>query len=276
MVTERRARQIAAGVLDQKRTFPNAIVLATDSEAIVHKEDRLNISGRIRFLVIDGQHRLWAQQFSNFEAHYGCVIHVGLAEPQMAELFVEINDNQKRVPSSLRWDLVRLVRPDDDPTGVRAVDLIEGLNSEKDSPLFQRIDMTGEQQKLIIKQGSLAPGLKTLLNKRTPLRDEGFDLQLKVIMKFFAAVKECDPDGWKAADEGPLYGNRVFRALLMTMPELLRKINKKMDRISPMDFLKFLERITLESLSREKLMATQGNAGVAAITRLVQRQMFSR
>lgn len=275
MVTERRAREIAAAVLDQKRTFPNAIVLATDSEDIKYKDNKLTLFGRIRFLVIDGQNRLWAQQFSECDADYGCVIHVGLAEPQMAEMFVEINDNQKRVPSSLRWDLVRLVRPEEDPTAVRAVDLIERLNSEKDSPLFQRIDMTGEQQKLIIKQGSLAPGLKTILNKKTPLKEEGFDLQLELIKKFFAAIKECDPDGWKTADEGPLYGNRVFRALITTMPDLLREIGKKVDRVSPTDFFKLLKRIDLDSLSRDKLMATQGNAGVAAITRLLRKQLFS-
>jgi hypothetical protein len=135
--------------------------------------------------------------------------------------------------------------------------------------------MTGEQQKIIIKQGSLAPSVKTLLNKRTPLKDEGFDLQLEVIKKFFAAVKECDPDGWKKADEGPLYGNRVFRALVMIMPELLRRIGKKVDRISPEDFFKFLKRIDLDSLARDKLIATQGNAGVAAITRILQTQIFS-
>ena len=167
MVSERRATEIAVAVLDQARTFPNAIVLATDSSEIHLHDCILTLPDDIRFLVVDGQHRLWAQKFSAFGATYACVIHVGLKEPQMAALFVEINDTQKRVPSSLRWDLVRFVRPEEDPLAIRASELVEGLNSEKASPLHQRVDMTGEQPQLTIKQGSLAPEVKALLRKRT-------------------------------------------------------------------------------------------------------------
>jgi DGQHR domain-containing protein len=274
MVTERRARQIAAAVLDQKRTFPNAIVLATDSGNLTYRNNQLIIARNIRFLVIDGQNRLWAQQYSNFEADYGCVIHINLSEAKMAELFVEINDTQKRVPSSLRWDLVKLVRPEDDPAAVRAVDLIERLNSEKDSPLFQRIDLTGEQPRILIKQASLAPALRTILNKKTRFRGEGFDVQLELIKKFFAAVKECDPDGWRMGEESPMYGNRIFRALIATLPKLVDGVNKAADKILAGDFFKVLRRIDLASISRDKLIATQGNAGVAAITRIIQGQLF--
>lgn len=273
MVTQRRAIEIAAAVLDQGRSFPNTIVLATDSNDIKYNDCTLTLTDKIRFLVVDGQHRLWAQRFSKYNAEYGCVIHVGLSEPQMAELFVEINDNQKRVPSSLRWDLVRLVRPEDDPAAIRAVDLIEKLNSEEESPLFQRIDMTGEQPEIEVKQGSLAPSIKTVLNKKTLLQEEGFDLQLEVLMKYFAAARERDPDGWKKA-KGPLYGNRIFRALLRILPDLLREIEKKADKLSPEDFLSYLKRIRLDSLSAEKLRATQGNAGIAAITKTIQSQIF--
>ena len=154
MVTERRAREIAAAVLDQGRTFPNAIVLATDSDKLEQKDAKVVVPDKVKFLVVDGQHRLWAQRFSKNEADYACLIHVGLSEAQMAELFVEINDTQKRVPSSLRWDLVRLVRPEEDPAAVRAADLVEGLNSEEESPLYQRVDMTGEQPQITIKHGT--------------------------------------------------------------------------------------------------------------------------
>jgi DGQHR domain-containing protein len=273
MVTERRAVEIAAAVLDQGRTFPNTIVLATDSDDIKYNNCTLTFSDKIRFLVVDGQHRLWAQRFSKYKADYGCVIHVGFSESQMAELFVEINDNQKRVPSSLRWDLVRLVRPEDDPAAVRAVDLIEKLNSEKESPLFQRIDMTGEQPEIELKQGSLAPSIKTFLSKTTRLQDEGFDLQLEVLMKYFAAARERDPDGWKRA-KGPLYGNRVFRALLRVLPDLIRGIGKKAGKLSAEDFFSYLKRIDLDSLSAEKLRASQGNAGIAAITRTIRNQIL--
>lgn len=275
MVTERRAREIATAVLDQGRSFPNAIVLATDSEEIQYSNGQLVIPKRTRFLVVDGQNRLWAQQYSSYEAHYSCVIHAGLKVQEMAALFVEINDNQKRVPSSLRWDLVRLVRPEEDPNAVRATDLIEGLNTEKVSPLYQRIDMTGEQPKIEIKQGSLAPEIKILLNKRTSLQNEGFDVQLEILMKYFAVVWERDPDGWRQS-EGNLYRARVFRALLKLLPEILSRVNKEGRNITAEDFLVYIKRIKLESLSDDRIRASHGNAGIAAITRTIKDQIFPR
>jgi hypothetical protein len=193
----------------------------------------------------------------------------------MAALFVEINDNQKRVPSSLRWDLVRLVRPEEDPNAVRASDLIDGLNTEKISPLYQRIDMTGEQPKIVIKQGSLAPEIKILLNKRTSLQNEGFDVQLEILMKYFAAVRERDPDGWRQS-EGNLYRARVFRALLKLLPEILTKVDKEGRNITAKDFLAYIKRIKLESLSDDKIRTAHGNAGIAAITRTIKDQIFPR
>jgi DGQHR domain-containing protein len=124
IVREERAREIAVAVLDQQRTFPNAIVLASNVQEFHSENGWLQIPTTTRFLVIDGQHRLWAQKFSEFEANFACMVHVGLSEVDMARLFLEINDNQKRVPSSLRWDLVRLVRPEQDPTSIAVSDMV--------------------------------------------------------------------------------------------------------------------------------------------------------
>jgi DGQHR domain-containing protein len=166
VVNEDRARAIAVAVLDQQRSFPNAIVLATDTKDAKINQSHVNFKNNAKFLIIDGQHRLWSQNFSTFDAPFICVIHLGLVEKEMAELFLEINDNQKRVPSSLRWDLFRLTRPEDDPVGVRTADLVYDLASERDSPLYQRIDMTGENPRISLKHRSSTP--PSLLNGRFP------------------------------------------------------------------------------------------------------------
>jgi DGQHR domain-containing protein len=103
VVSEKRALQIAKTVLDYGRTFPNAIVLATDKNDLRIQDGIVTLPTKIKFLVVDGQHRLWAQKFSENIANYACMIHMGLSEEEMASLFIEINDNQKRVPPSLRW-----------------------------------------------------------------------------------------------------------------------------------------------------------------------------
>ena len=181
VVRATRAREIALAVLDQGRTFPNSIVLATDAESFLRDGASLSIPANTRFLVVDGQHRLWAQNFSDHDAPYSCVIHMGLSEVEMARLFLEINDNQKRVPSSLRWDLVRLVRPDDDPEAIKAAQMVYLLATDEESPLYQRIDLTGEQPEIQLKQGSIAPELRSLFARRSPMRDLSFDQQYQVI-----------------------------------------------------------------------------------------------
>ena len=65
IVKEARAKEIAYTVLDRGRTFPNAITLATNLKDLKRAGDRLaDPPARTKFLVVDGQHRLWAQTYS--------------------------------------------------------------------------------------------------------------------------------------------------------------------------------------------------------------------
>ena len=271
VVREKRARQIAAAVLDQQRSFPNAIVLATDLESFTLRNGHVDIPRDAKFLVVDGQHRLWAQQYSKYEADYACLIHPGLAEKEMAELFLEINDNQKRVPSSLRWDLVRLVRPEDDPWSTRAADLTWDLNEAEDSPLRQRIDLTGESSELSLQQGSLAPSIKSAISSAT-LRDAGYAVWYEILCSYFVAIRSLDPDGWGLRNR-PVYQARVLRAFLRLLPTLVAEIGLEHSKV-PQPFAGYLDRVDMELLSLEKIRAAQGSAGIKAIHDEIHHQIF--
>ena len=274
IVNEARARQIAAAVLDQGRTFPNAIVLATNSSSLELSRGRLTVPDRARFLIVDGQHRLWAQQFSEREAIYACMIHPGLDERQMAKLFVEINDTQKRVPASLRWDLVRLVREDENSEDVRAVDLVFELTTTKGSPLFQRIDLTGETSELSIKQASLAPEIKRLVKAReSEFRSIGFDIQYKILSDYLRAVSDMDPEGWREGTSN-VYSNRVLRALLRILGDILGHVERPVQSLRALDYATYLELVDVNSLSREAILDKQGSAGISAIYRQIADQIF--
>lgn len=273
IVREKRAREIALAVLDQQRTFPNAIVLATDRPELDVTNGTLLIPSSTKFLVVDGQHRLWAQKFSSYKAQYPCIIHTDLSEVEMAHLFLEINDNQKRVPSSLRWDLVRLVRPEDDPAAIAAADMVFLLATEEQSPLFQRVDLTGEQSEITLKQGSLAPGLKSLLTKRSPLFDSSFDQQYQVVTQYFIAVREIDRDRWGKKDS-PFYRARVLRALLRLLPDLIRSIGQDPTTLMYHHFLPLLNKIDEASLHSDIIIAAQGSAGIKAIYDQIYAQVF--
>ncbi|MBT3273978.1 MAG: DGQHR domain-containing protein [Spirochaetales bacterium] len=271
IVREERAKQIAMSVLDQRRTFPNAIVLASDTAVFQCSDSLVEIPNNVKFLVVDGQHRLWAQHYASFEATYACIIHTDMTEVDMARLFIEINDNQKRVPSSLRWDLVRLVRPEDDPLAVGAAEMIYQLATNDESPLFQRVDLTGEQSEISLKQGSLAPEIKRLLTSKSPLHGLSFDEQYTVFLQYFTAIRELDQDGWISGDSA-FYKARVLRGMIRLLADLINKEGKKPTDLRYTDYFRYISKIDPSSLGAEKIRASQGSAGIKAIYDEIRRQ----
>jgi len=273
VVKEKRAREIAITVINQGRTFPNSIVLATEKSALVYDNFQLGLPPKTLFLVVDGQHRLWAQYYADIEVSYSCVIHLGLTKVQMARLFLEINDNQKRVPSSLRWDLVRLVRPDDDPTAIESAELVYELAINPTSPLYQRIDLTGEQAEIELKQGSIAPELKSLVSsRRADFKELDFDSHFEILVRFLAAIRAVDPQRWKTG-KSTLMRARVLRALLRLLPDLSTELRKRPDSISANEYVEFMKKVDLEALAPEKIIAVQGSAGIKQIHGLLKKQI---
>ena len=274
VVRESRAREIAIAVLDQGRSFPNAIVLATDREIEIDETiSEIIIQNNTRFLVVDGQHRLWSQKYSDYEANFACIIHTKLSEIAMATLFLEINDNQKRVPSSLRWDLVRLVRPDDDPIGVATSEIVFLLATENDSPLFQRIDLTGEQSEIQLKQGSIAPAIKRFLQRTKIFKEESFELTYELIFQYITSIKELDGDDW-GTTSSVFYKARVLRALIRLLENIVISENFNINNYSMLDFIPYLSKINKTSLDPEKIRDKQGSAGIKAIYDELYEQIF--
>jgi DGQHR domain-containing protein len=260
IVKETRAREIARTVLDTQRTFPNAITLATKAKAFDVTGCTLSLPKNSKFLVVDGQHRLWAQKYSKIEGTYPCIIHMDRTEQQMAALFLEINDNQRRVPSSLRWDLVRLVRTDDQATAMTA-DIVYELSQRKDSPFYDvGIDLTGEKKELTIKQGSLAPEIRTLVSRNLKRkRTTDFEDYLGLLIRFFVAIRSLDPEGWGSTDS-TFFKARVLRALIRVLTDMMVKMS--FDQLTTERMRAMLERIDKTTLSEEAVRKAQGSAGV--------------
>ncbi len=273
IVNEDRAKQIAHTVLDRQRAFPNAITLATDLKDFNWSGCEIAIPEKARFLVVDGQHRLWAQTFSAIDGQYACIIHLNKTEQEMAELFLEINDNQRRVPSSLRWDLVRLVRPAGDEAAVTAAELVFELSTRKESPFYISIDLTGEQKDVSIKQGSLAPEIKTLVGRVKKVHDPTFEEYASLLIRFFSAVRSLNPDGW-GDPTSTYYKARVLRALIRVLVDIVVNA-KSLDRLTAPILLSKLQKIDPTTLSEERVRAAQGAAGVTDLYQEMKNQVFA-
>lgn len=274
IVNETRARQIARTVIDRERTFPNAITLATNVKTLNYGDHDLSLPNSSKFLVVDGQHRLYAQRFSTREAQYACIVHLDKTEQDMAELFLEINENQRRVPSSLRWDLVRLVRPAGDEAGIMTSELVFELVERKESPFYYNIDLTGEKKDVTIKQGSLAPEIKTLIVKTRRTKKLEFEEYVGILIRFFSAVRSLNPQGWGDTNS-TFYKARVLRALLRVLVDIVLR-SKAPAAIGSPAFLAALKKIDPETLSTEAIRKAQGSAGVTDLYRAMQEQVFSK
>lgn len=273
IVKDDRAKQIARTVLDQGRAFPNAITLATNIKDLKKIGNEIVFPSNVKLLVVDGQHRLWAQNFSTTDGQYACIVHLDKSEKEMAQLFLEINDNQRRVPSSLRWDLVRLVRPEKDEATVTAADLVYALATREDSPFYLSIDLTGEQKGESIKQGSLAPEIKTLVSRARKNHNPTVDQYESLLIQFFSAVRSLNPSGW-GDPSSTYYRARVLRALIRLLVDLVLDA-QSLNELSAPFFFAQLQKIVPETLSEDKLRQAQGSAGVADLYQAIKSQVFS-
>ena len=274
VVNEKRAKDIARTVIETRRTFPNSLTLATKIANFDLHDGMLALPQNSSFLIVDGQHRLFAQKFASAEATYACVIHMGRTEPEMARLFLEINDTQRRVPSSLRWDLVRLVKSEDQATQMTS-DLVYELATNNESPFNSvGIDLTGEQKDGSIKQGSLAPEIKTLVTRLLKKNKETrFNEVFTVLMQYFATIRSLDPDGW-GTPQSRFYRARVLRALIRVLSDLLAEGTHK--SLTTEAFRKRLSRINPDTLSDEALRKAQGSAGVQDLYKAMSSQIAGK
>ncbi len=277
IVNKTRAKAIAHTVLDESRAFPNAIVLATTAKTFKQVSNCLMLPQTSKFLVVDGQHRLYAQEYSEVEGLYPCVIHMNRSEAQMAELFLEINATQRRVPSSLRWDLYRLARRSEDQATVMTSDIVYALATEDESPFAaeRQIDLTGEdteRRSLTIRQGSLAPEIRTLLKrhlKRIP--DTGFDDYLALFVRFFTAIRSLNPDEWDDA-KSPFFRARVLRAMIRVLDKMMQ--DRPIETLTTRALRKMFKQIKPETLSDEAVRRAQGTAGVRDLYKEIAKQVF--
>jgi len=102
--------------------------------------------------IIDGQHRLFAYSGHKWSdsCHLSVLAFHGLPPTEQAQLFVDINHEQKSVARSLLQELLAELYWDDDDEQKRVAAIIskavQGLNAEQDSPLYQRILLSGDKK----------------------------------------------------------------------------------------------------------------------------------
>lgn len=130
--------------VDRKKPLPLSILVSLENDSKLSGE-KTSITIPMRKgagWVIDGQHRLTGAAKADLEIQLPVVAFMGLAEREQAEQFVTINKEQKGVPTSLRYDLLKHMpdpKTETDRARERATEIAHSLRRDEDSPFIDRI-----------------------------------------------------------------------------------------------------------------------------------------
>lgn len=240
---------------DPDAVFPTPIVISVDKDAPVdidEKEHKIIIRDENKTIgeVIDGQHRLWGIKKSELISQFylPVVLMFDLTVEEKAYVFATINSNQKKVDTSLIYELF-------DVSEVRspqrtAHQLARVMNYNEESPLRGRLKMLGKkvngQENAVLSQGTFAKSILMLISRNvsddalksrrgeqlTPINGYLFrdlyiagkdDVIAKILLNCFNALKEVFLKEWESPTENILWKTTGFRAVIYSLKSIMNK-----------------------------------------------------
>ncbi len=298
--------------LDQKPRFDRG-VQEGDSDAGVFGWLDLRPAYKTAW-IIDGQHRLFAYsghaRASN--AKLSVLAFEGLPPSKQAQLFIDINAEQKSVKQSLLQELYAELHwnAGDPAARVRAViaKVIQGVNADPSSPLHGRILATDQRRDDLrcismtalfraldspdlfvsptARPGVMAYGPLWAGDSNEAMRDRS----ISVLRNWFEVVREGAPDWWSigAGEGGGLSMNDSVVACINVLRSVFQHIETNGERLVELDDDDLSERVRqyaevlgsyLGSLSEEErkyFREWRGIQGQTTRTRLCQQAIHQR
>jgi DGQHR domain-containing protein len=194
---ETRLKLIARYIDDQHGVIPNNIILDFfDKDVTVDpKHHTITIpTNRKCAWVIDGQHRLFGFEYSKTQYPLLVIAFLQLKQREQVGIFVTINTEQKRLPSSLCLDLLNIIGSEED-INRRCRELVAKLNEEEESPWYDLVDMTGEGVGYI-SLVNFVRKIKPLISSTGVLKNYTFEEQYGALANYWSAIKAVYIDQW--------------------------------------------------------------------------------
>ncbi|MBA7470965.1 hypothetical protein ES707_06257 [subsurface metagenome] len=196
-----------------KGYIPNAIVLnlstkykltESNSKYYIEFPDTENLPSYEESIeVIDGQHRLLAfddeckTQMDGAQYQMCFVAFIDLMEDEKKEIFMVLNERQKTVDKNIllrHKKLLHLLLEEEETR----YDIISRLNSEKDSPFYDKIIMAGEKKKYGLKANQVdlifntSKALERLIDSKGQITEKKY----KVLNNYFVAWRQTFNNVW--------------------------------------------------------------------------------
>ncbi len=236
--------------------FPNSIVISIDAKNCNFDPANTQVSSTISDVgilhlpkkyksayIIDGQHRLYGYTFSEFKNKntIPVVAFVNLTREEQVQLFMQINENQKSVPKSLRetlnadlkWTSDLLIEQFDALSSRIAI----FLGEDRNSALYDRVwigedvrDLTQNNIKLALKRGYYFGKVnKTKIEELGLIYTGNIDLAFEklknIFLLYFDYLHDNLNNEWNNEKESIVLSNNGIYGLILILSDILLYIN---------------------------------------------------
>lgn len=239
-LNQTRAKSIAKYMDQNKGSIPAPIILSAQEKAkIQFEKGKLTFEqGEGMFLVLDGQHRLFG--FANSEKNHNIpiVVYSGLSLPQEVSLFIDINTNQKGVPSALLLDIKQLAGT-------------ETSTEERQRQVFDKLMTSSPLSGLLSPDKSVRGKIsRSTFNTSTkvifengPFKDKTTDIIYKGIRNYLEA---CEFALQRSNSEAArLNKSLIFRAVFQIFNEVVTKTLSEHGNVRTESISNVIEPITI-------------------------------
>lgn len=244
MLNPGKLREIAKYIEEEKGFFPNSVIINfVKSLGWQQKESREDISvGTVTLpdyygcaWVIDGQHRLYGIASSSSNVVIPILAFEGLDQKSQANIFVDINEKQKKVPPDLLWDLYSdIYRDSDDAKQNHLFQISETakcLSSMVPLKGLIEIPSCGIDKKVRLSLTTVCTSILkylplSLMKHRT---DEGKTPQnvARIISSFFKVIFELWPEEKVGGKESVILSNNGFAVFTLVLNDILKYLAYK-------------------------------------------------
>ena len=244
MLRSKKINEIRKFIDEEEGCFPNSIIVNfTMRLEWDKKETRDSITvGTITLpgfygcaWIIDGQHRLYGAASAERDIVVPVLAFEKISQKEQANLFVEINEKQKKVPPELRWDLYSdLYRDSIDDRQKFLYQIAETAKKmEASGPLMGYIDIPSIPKDRPVKLSLTT--VCTTIEKYSPWgklvhpTDENKTPEnaARLINTYYEVLKSLWPEDWRRGTDSVLLSNSGFGVFMMIFQDIVKHLDYK-------------------------------------------------
>ena len=277
-LSEERLVEIAKYLKEDKNSmFPTNLVLCFDDKVKYEQSTENDQEGYLSIpkekniaQIIDGQHRLFGSEKSKMNLDFLCVGFLNIDFKKAAKIFLTINSKQRGINTSLVYELFKITRQSDTVT-LLAVDIVEELTNDKDSPWYGNVKKT-DKAKGLISQAAFVNALREILKNKNIVFSYKLDIrqQALILKNYFSAVKKIFNNEW-GSRKHVLTKTLGLNALMYLFPKLHNECLYEQDILGNKTFEKYFDKLKKKNFtfSSNNLGALGGKKGAQTLENMI-------